>query len=1213
MADSRTGFGFNSWLILGTALGVLAAPQLRTSSAELTRPGPTEERTAAPNPFSQMTGAALPLACADNDGSRLSLDAIESSLHHLLQLATGREWQRLGPVILPEPLITPVVVGLPDPRQSHVAIYYDQALVALRQAAAELGYVQDRFALPWQESPAAPSVCVRGDRGGALVLEQRTSSAPDLPGLMLFRNGEGRFLLAILVPESPVFGASVPQLQVAIELQRKLAGPDRPLAILGPTFSGSVRSYVDALETLPRKHDVPVTMVTGTATNRQVDIALSSELEPVPPRPPSAGGFQRTVPTDDVLQQWAICQISDLDTGARFAELSELGTGYGASRSEAIECPSGARHTIREFGFPLHVSELRLQHERSNGNQPELPLTLRRTLAIRPEREDERQSDIPKILSRKTAFSDELTLGQELSRICDERYSHLLIKATDPNDVVFLANQSRRYCHRPALVILGHEELFTHPDLQATFSGTLVVSAQPPSLGLSDLWNRGTCVSPDPFPNSHSRGFFNAVLALARAMGVEDSRAGQSPRLCVDAPRFADGEPWRLFLSQIAGSGIYPLRVQPAGRVAPHPADEPEADTSGTTVLSIAKYPLTASERAPRLPSRGARLLAWPLLMAGAIVLLLRALRRGLFAVCSEEWEWAQRVRIALAELSAGLILVLVMLPFAGQHWLVPEPWVPKRFGLLLTLGLPVLAGLAAYAGMDLWHLRRLSVNLPKYRAFMSRFREALQWPPSRGRWRGVYSTLWHRLASPLTLLGALAASGFVAYWFVSLWRSRTLQLPPDGTALVVVRLLNPFASSPATPLLCLSVGVFLWPMYALYRVMRLDRFASKSWDSLKSLRLPELRELWFELYWPWSRARFWTLAGVLVAFASWRILSRLGGSFEVSGFDAAFQCGFWGLSVLVAAEVVRFVTLSSLLIQVSRVLASQPMIHAYNRISTKVSGSFGLQLGARVPRAAELSASTLSSRLVTSLIAPLRPYDPHVSDLSDSAAQIERSFAALGAGRDVTRQEERAVHDALFAAAGTLYKLVDSEWQARVRIPSAFDKALDPKDLLPAGPNGGASTFPLLLAAAPPAQSIPLRAAEDFIALRISTLVYQVLHELRHTLTFALLGAMLLVLAVASYPFSGGYPLQTYAWLLMTAVVLVGLCQMLALERNELLSRIGGSRPDHIEWSGTFVRQIVVFVALPLMVVLFGVFPGLGDALSAQLSLVARVMSMAY
>jgi hypothetical protein len=290
-------------------------------------------------------------------------------------------------------------------------------------------------------------------------------------------------------------------------------------------------------------------------------------------------------------------------------------------------------------------------------------------------------------------------------------------------------------------------------------------------------------------------------------------------------------------------------------------------------------------------------------------------------------------------------------------------------------------------------------------------------------------------------------------------------------------------------------------------------------------------------------------------------------------------------------------------------------MIHAYNRISTKVSGSFGLQLGARVPRAAELSASALSSRLVTSLIAPLRPGDPRIAALSDCATRVQLSLAELGAGRDVTRHEERAVHDALFEAAGILYDLVTSEWQARVRdaTPSILDNTLDPKDLLPAGASGGASTFPLLLAAAPPAQSVPLRAAEDFIALRVSTLIYQVLHELRHTLTFALLGAMLLVLAVASYPFSAGYPLQTYAWLLVTAVVLVGLRQMLALERNELLSRIGGSRPDHIEWSGTFVRQIIVFVALPLIAVLFGVFPGLGDALSTQLSLIARVMSVAY
>ena len=152
--------------------------------------------------------------------------------------------------------------------------------------------------------------------------------------------------------------------------------------------------------------------------------------------------------------------------------------------------------------------------------------------------------------------------------------------------------------------------------------------------------------------------------------------------------------------------------------------------------------------------------------------------------------------------------------------------------------------------------------------------------------------------------------------------------------------------------------------------------------------------------------------------------------------------------------------------------------------------------------------------------------------------------------------------------------------------------------------------TFHLMQQETEPGLFVWRRAAEDFVALRFTTFIYQLLHELRHTLTFALVSTFLLVLSILSYPFRGAYVLQMYCWMLVIVGVLMGLWRMLALERNELLSCISGSRPDHIEWNANFL-QLALFVGLPVVAVV-GVFPGLGDALSAQISMVLRVRSLA-
>ena len=114
---------------------------------------------------------------------------------------------------------------------------------------------------------------------------------------------------------------------------------------------------------------------------------------------------------------------------------------------------------------------------------------------------------------------------------------------------------------------------------------------------------------------------------------------------------------------------------------------------------------------------------------------------------------------------------------------------------------------------------------------------------------------------------------------------------------------------------------------------------------------------------------------------------------------------------------------------------------------------------------------------------------------------------------------------------------------------------------------------------------------------------------ELRHTLIFSLTASALLAASASCYPFQPTRFLKLCVWSTVVIVVGLGLWRMLALERSEVLSRLGGTKPDHIEWNAAFVQQVALYVVLPLTAAVLGLFPDLSEALAAHLAPMARML----
>ena len=294
-------------------------------------------------------------------------------------------------------------------------------------------------------------------------------------------------------------------------------------------------------------------------------------------------------------------------------------------------------------------------------------------------------------------------------------------------------------------------------------------------------------------------------------------------------------------------------------------------------------------------------------------------------------------------------------------------------------------------------------------------------------------------------------------------------------------------------PFVYLVAAVYLWSLFALIRIARLERFPHHlpaPFANRADLPRRTLQAVCRELQSPWSETRVWGLPIALYVYCIWHLFNVIQPTVEGTGFDVGYRFAFAVVALFLLAELVRFVTLSRCLLAFLRDLAAEPMIDAYDRIAGKVSGSFGLQLSARVPNPEDFQISVLTARALTSLAAK----DLADSTLEDATHEVERSMAVLNTSRHKPANLQRRVHEALMRVAGELHARLILCWKQRAGTPRVNELWGDvsPKDLLPGGGHGHSPTAMVLMAAVPKDEYVWIRAAEDFVALRTSTFIYQ-------------------------------------------------------------------------------------------------------------------------
>jgi hypothetical protein len=149
------------------------------------------------------------------------------------------------------------VATVPNPVSTHLPLLFDRLVETIQQAAQDDDYSYDGSWFPWEDTTKEYSSLADQQKAKELQNIQQ-----DQPGVMVFRpsvrkvdkdqpdkpydpdNPYDYGLIIFLVGEQPTGGLNDKQFENALAWIKQLEGfsEQRPLRILGPTFSGSLPS-----------------------------------------------------------------------------------------------------------------------------------------------------------------------------------------------------------------------------------------------------------------------------------------------------------------------------------------------------------------------------------------------------------------------------------------------------------------------------------------------------------------------------------------------------------------------------------------------------------------------------------------------------------------------------------------------------------------------------------------------------------------------------------------------------------------------------------------------------------------------------------------------------------------------------------------------------------------------------------------------------------
>ncbi len=441
------------------------------------------------------------------------------------------------------------ILTLPDPQRTSMALWFDLRLYAVQRAFKDHGFLVRHFYLPWDTKG-------KEEAGGGMSGRFAESG----PGLLWLARDlpTPAYHALLIVGESQALGINRVALREALALASRLrpATGSFRISILGPQFSGSRTSLAAALQDHFRDPAAPDVQVQGTTTMDAAAIAsLRQAFRPLPPGRLQIVGWSCNLSgaSKQQLLDWFMDQSGWLHTTPKIAIFTESNTVYGGGPAPQGE-PGRPRPSAAptQVFFPMGLSRLRferqaLERTRKGGLVPDLRLPS--TLLGPAQDESLRVLDTVPQYSADSVRNTELDLAATIRGLARGGYTHIGIAASDPQDLIFLAERIRAY--HPSCTLFttsGTHALFAHTNYSQGMDGMILFGGYPltdPMRAISLV--KGDLESPVRFSSEGEYATYYATRQLLDRAATE-----------ADPGHALWGR--QGFVSIVKGGSIWPLR-----------------------------------------------------------------------------------------------------------------------------------------------------------------------------------------------------------------------------------------------------------------------------------------------------------------------------------------------------------------------------------------------------------------------------------------------------------------------------------------------------------------------------------------------------------------------------------------------------------------------------------------------------------------------------
>ncbi len=501
-----------------------------------------------------------------------------------------------------------VIASLPNPVHTHMALLFDRGIETIQSAAQADGYLFSRAWMPWDISTHSESTDFTVRMAQAKFKDQVES----LPGLMIFQGPGGdapmKMLFVFVVGETPTGGLRIEQFQNALNIRQSILADANPgpkvtetdseakvLRIDGPAFSGSLSSLNAILNAQPHGQFSKILIRSGTISSFRAvsDFCESTQREwPEKDVPQNGRPDFATFEFSDKHQEFylSVFLSKRYHAHSNVAILSEDETKFGnqdpkdaeLSRSQKPSgvCPSEPPPPVIPFVrlyFPREIAQLRDAYQRDLKSQSAADTAKnppQNGLAMSFGATGNDDDSVAAYSPLQTPLSQESILQAIVATLRKDHARIVVVRGTDPLDVVFLSRYLRQNYPQGRLVTVGADLLMIHDLFDPRFHGILALSSYPLLTGAEFPQMRATGKQEVHrlFPDSYSVGNFNAFQSLLAddATTTDSRKLPRADYAQFGLPSFLQPKhaahkdaPWRahLWLTTVGRESYWPVAV----------------------------------------------------------------------------------------------------------------------------------------------------------------------------------------------------------------------------------------------------------------------------------------------------------------------------------------------------------------------------------------------------------------------------------------------------------------------------------------------------------------------------------------------------------------------------------------------------------------------------------------------------------------------------